>query len=74
MPVGSAITADGSLAVVTEPVPTLSLAEAIEQHRAQGQAYSLTQAFPHVARVVEILHGHVHPNFAHGARSPAATA
>ncbi len=71
VPFGSAITADGTLCVATEPVPPTSLADVLDQKRASGAAFSLSQAFPYVAKIVEILHNHVHPNLAHGAIAPA---
>lgn len=71
IPYGSAVTADGSLCVATELVPTTSLADVLEQRRAQGTAFSLSQAFPYISQLVEILHGNVHPNLAHGGIAPS---
>lgn len=71
VPFGSAVTADGGLCVATEPVPATSLAEVLDQKRAAGHAFSLSQAFPYIAKLVDILHGNVHPNLAHGAIAPA---
>lgn len=71
VPFGSAVTADGGLCVATEPVPSTSLAEVLDQKRAAGHVFSLSQAFPYIAKLVEILHGNVHPNLAHGAIAPA---
>jgi eukaryotic-like serine/threonine-protein kinase len=71
VPFGSAVTADGSLCVATEPVPVTSLSEVLDQKRASGTFFSLSQAFPYIAKLVEILHGNVHPNLAHGAIAPA---
>ncbi len=71
MPFGSAVTADGTLCVATEPVPATSLLDVLEQKRATGTVFSLSQVFPYIAKLADILHGGVHPNFAHGAIAPA---
>jgi hypothetical protein len=70
-PFGSAITADGSLCVATELVPSVSLAEVIEQKRAQGTPFTLSQVLPYLTSIAEALQGAVHPNHAHGAICPA---
>lgn len=68
---GSAITSDGALCVATEPVPPTSLAEVLDRKRQEGAVFSLSQAFPYVAHLAEILQGPVHPGAAHGAIAPA---
>ncbi len=71
VPIGSAITGDGALCVATEPLPATSLADVLAQKREAGVAFSLSQAFPYIAKLVDILYGNVHPNAAHGAIAPA---
>jgi len=70
-PFGSAVTADGSLCVATDLVPNASLAEVLEQKRAQGTPFGLSQALPYISHLAEALQGPVHPNHAHGAICPA---